>query len=176
MKKLIFCFAIILSTGFLSFAQTTATDSIHFSMSGANIIDSVPRPLGWVSDFEKIYPKQEITTMDSLIDAFQKKKRYEIAIVTVDGSLTSDSAFDIYILNIANAWGVGKKGSDNGIVIGISSEFARIRIVNGAGIASKLSDDDTKIIIDSVIIPDFKEGNYFKGTKDGLMAIMEKLK
>ncbi len=176
MKKLIFFLGLFLAVEISISAQTTATDSVHFTMSGQNIIDSIPRSNGWVSDFENIYTKKEIKTLDSLIEAFEKKKGYEIAIVTVDGSLTSDSTFDSYILKIANAWGVGKKGKDNGMVIGISSEFGRIRIVNGAGVVLHLSDEDTKIIIETIFIANFKEGNYFKGTKDGLVAIMSKLK
>lgn len=160
MKKLIAFLALFLTTGILSFAQS----------------DSIPKPEGWVNDFEGIYTKPEIKSLDSLIKAFEKKTGYEIAIITVDMTLTSDSAFDDYILTIANAWGVGKKGKDNGVVIGISSEFRKIRIVNGAGVVLHLSDEETKLIIDTVFIPNFKEGNYFKGTKEGLLEIMKKLK
>lgn len=138
--------------------------------------DSIPKTLGWVSDFENIYTKSEVKALDSLIGAFEKKSGYEIAIITVDMNLTNDTTFDNYIQAVANAWGVGKKGLDNGMVIGISSEFGRIRIINGAGVVKHLSDEETKVIIDTYFIPNFKEGNYFKGTKEGLLEIMKKLK
>jgi uncharacterized protein len=171
MKKFLVVLTILFA-GISSFAQV-ATDSVNISAIAS---DSIPRTKGWVSDFEGIYTKPEVKTLDSLIGAFEKKTGYEIAIITVDANWTTDSTFDRYILAVANAWGVGKKGKDNGIVIGISSEFRSIRIVNGAGVTVYLSDDATKEIIDTVFIANFKEGNYFKGTKEGLLAIMKKLK
>jgi uncharacterized protein len=171
MKKLFILLSLFILTGISSFAQIDTARIVKKTK-----IDSVPRPLGWVSDFENIYSKSEIKTLDSLITSFEKKSGIEIAIVTLDGAQTNDSAFDAYVLTLANAWGVGKKGKDNGITIGISSEFGRIRIVNGAGVTNKLDDDETKLIIDSIFIANFKEGNYFKGTKEGVLEIMKKLK
>jgi uncharacterized protein len=161
MKKIIFLLLIFLP-GIKMFSQIKS--------------DSIPASKGWVNDFEKIYSKQEVKSLDSLIGAFEKKTSYEIAIITIDANYTTDSSFDQYIIAVANAWGVGKKGKDNGIVIGISSEFGRIRIVNGAGVTQYLSDEATKTIIDTIFIPNFKEGNYYKGTKEALLEIMKKLK
>jgi uncharacterized protein len=161
MKKIIFLLLIFLP-GIKMFSQIKS--------------DSIPAAKGWVNDFEKIYSKQEAKSLDSLISVFEKKTSYEIAIITIDANYTTDSSFDQYIVAVANAWGVGKKGKDNGIVIGISSEFGRIRIVNGAGVTQYLSDDATKAIIDTNFIPNFKEGNYYKGTQEALLEIMKKLK
>jgi uncharacterized protein len=169
MKKILLLLTIFL-TGISSFAQV---DSLNIKSIAS---DSIPRASGWVNDFEKIYTKAEIKSLDSLIGSFEKKKGYEIAIITLDANYTNDTTFDRYITAVANAWGVGKKGKDNGMVIGISSEFGRIRIVNGAGVTLYLSDDATKIIIDTIFIPNFQQGNYYKGTKEALLEIMRKLK
>ena len=82
---------------------------------------------------------------------------------------------DAYTLKLANTWGVGKKGSNNGIIIAIAPYMRRVRINNGLGIEKKLSDAETKNIIDSIITPNFKKGDYFEGTRQGLIAIMNKL-
>ncbi|HET6991899.1 MAG TPA: TPM domain-containing protein, partial [Bacteroidia bacterium] len=115
MKKSVLVFCILFFTGIFSFAQTAADSS---ALSSTIRKDTIPVSKGWVSDFENIYTKVQVKTLDSLITVFEKKTSYEIAIITVNGSLTTDSAFDSYILKIANAWGVGKKGKDNGMVIG----------------------------------------------------------
>jgi uncharacterized protein len=39
-----------------------------------------------------------------------------------------------------------------------------------------LTDAETKKIIDDIILPEFKKGNYFEGTKGGLLALMEKVR
>lgn len=153
---------IILFTTISSFAQIAG--------------DSIPASKGPVNDFEQIYTKAEVKTLDSLISTFKKKTGYEIAIITVDVSLTADSSFDEYIKAVGNAWGVVKEGKNKGIMIGISSQFGSIIIVNGDGVTAYLSDDATKLIIDTIFIPNFTAGNYYKGTKEGLLEIMGKLK
>jgi uncharacterized protein len=79
------------------------------------------------------------------------------------------------VLAIHNLWGVGKIDKHNGILIGISTAKRKIRIDNGSGIVDKLSDQETKAIIDNIIIPLFKKGDYFDGVKNAIEAITEKV-
>ena len=44
-----------------------------------------------------------------------------------------------------------------------------MRINNGDGIETKLSDAETKDIIDNIIIPEFKKGNYFQGLRNAIV-------
>ena len=134
------------------------------------------RILGWTSDYEHIFSDTQILELDSIISEFEKKTTNEIVIVTIDSSWTTTEKFDSLILSIHNVWGVGKKGINNGIVIGISTGLRRIRISNGYGIESKLTDTETKKIIDDIIIPEFKKGNFFEGTKKGLIALIQKVR
>ena len=134
------------------------------------------RALGWTSDYEHIFSTDQISELDSIISLFEKETTNEIAIVTIDSSWTTKEKFDSLILTIANNWGVGKKGINNGIVIGISTGLRKIRINNGYGIETKLTDAETKKIIDDIILPEFKKGNYFDGTKSGLLALMQKVR
>lgn len=132
--------------------------------------------LGWTSDFEHIFTSGQIVELDSIISRFEMETQNEIAIVTIDSSSTTKEAFDNLILTIANKWGVGKKGLNNGITIGISKGLRKIRICNGYGIEEKFTDADTKKVMDDIMIPEFKKGEYFVGTKNGLLALIEKIR
>jgi len=134
------------------------------------------RPLGWTSDFENIFTSEQIKELDSIINNFEKETANEIAIVTIDSSWTTYQQFDNLILTISNNWGVGKKGINNGIVIGISAGLRKLRISNGYGIEAKLTDAETKKTIDDIILPEFKKGNYFEGTKNGLLTLIQKVR
>jgi uncharacterized protein len=68
-----------------------------------------------------------------------------------------------------------KKEKNNGILILISTGHRRIRISNGYGIEKILSDTETKEIIDTIILPEFRNGEYFNGTKKGIIALKDKL-
>jgi len=133
------------------------------------------KPLGWVSDYEHIFTEEQVLMLDSMISKFEKETTNEIAIVTIDSSWTTKESFDSLTLAIARNWGIGKKGKNNGVLIGISIGLRKIRIQNGYGIEAKLSDAETKKIIDEVMVPEFKNGNYFEGTKNGLLALMQKI-
>lgn len=134
------------------------------------------KALGWINDYEHIFSDDQISELGSIISEFEKETTNEIAIITIESSWTTKESFDSLTLAIANNWGVGKKGKNNGILIGISTGLRKIRINNGFGIETKLTDTDTKKIMDDIILPEFKKGNYFEGTKNGVLALMQKIR
>lgn len=96
--------------------------------------------------------------------------------MTLDTTKTSQEKFDDLSLHIAQTWSIGKKDKDNGILIAISKEHRRIRIQTGNGMQNIISDNETKEIIDNYFIPEFKKGEYYLGTKKGLIALIKLLK
>ncbi|MBK7883291.1 MAG: TPM domain-containing protein [Chitinophagaceae bacterium] len=102
---------------------------------------------------------------------FQKNTSIEIAIVSIDTTMTIKENLDAFTLEIANNWGVGEKNKNTGITIGISKGYKKMRIQNGNGVQHFLTDNETQEIVDNAFIPAFKEGNYFKGTLAGLTAL-----
>ncbi len=75
-----------------------------------------------------------------------------------------------------NTWGLQGKGNLNGILIGLSRGYKKLRIETGSGAEQVLSDFDTKEIIEKTFIPSLKDGKYYKGTYEGLLEIIKKLK
>jgi hypothetical protein len=74
-------------------------------------IPFIIKPLGWTSDYENVFSKEQISELDSMISDFEKQTENEIVIVTIDSSWTTEEKFDSLILSIANFWGVGKKSA-----------------------------------------------------------------
>lgn len=140
-----------------------------------NYMNNLPKPKGWVNDFENIYTAEQIIRLDSLISNYEKITSREISVVTIPANTIEKENFDELILEIGKKWGVGKKDENNGIVIGISKGHRRIRIQNGKGIETLLSDNQTKEIIDSIFIPNFKNDKFFEGTFEGIQEIEKKL-
>ncbi|WP_166668188.1 TPM domain-containing protein [Epilithonimonas xixisoli] len=133
------------------------------------------QPKGSVTDFEALFSQSETEELDSLIQDFEKRTTIQIAIVTLNEYYCDKEDFEAYTLLLANTWGIGQKGKDNGVLIAISKQYRQMRIHNGNGIEKILSDEATKQIIDHHFIPKFKENNYFEGTKNGLLALMQTL-
>lgn len=136
---------------------------------------NLPDPKGWINDFENLFTIIEEKNLDSIISAYNKLTGVQITIVTLDTSSTPKEKFDDLTLHISKTWGVGEKGKNNGILIGISHGFRQMRIQNGYGIEKRISDSHTKQIIDDYFIPGFKNADYYKGTLNGLNKIIEHL-
>ncbi len=141
----------------------------------SSLIDAPLEPIGWVNDYEHILTKNQICLLDSIIATFEKQTTIEIAVLTVDSTFAQPDEFDNMVTTMGRIWGVGKKDVNNGIIIGASSSLKKIRISNGYGIEKVLSDSETKKIIDETIIPEFKNGNFYEGIKEGVLAIIRKL-
>ena len=137
--------------------------------------NEIPKPLSWTSDYADLFTDEQINYLDSLSENYEKETSIEIAIVSIPSFLISKNNFEAYTLDIFNEWGIGKPIKNNGILIAIAPKYERIRIQNGYGIEKQLSDYETKVILDSVMIPIFYEENYFEGIKQGMISIMAKL-
>jgi uncharacterized protein len=173
-----FCFGLILFVACNFKSAHTQTDRIFFDPVRIAISrdTTLPKPIGWTSDYAKLFSAREVASLDSLLSAYEWQTSVEIAVVTIDSVMLAGNDLDDLTLRLLNSWGVGKRDKNNGILIGIAPTLRRLRIQNGFGIEPFLSDEETKAIIDSVIIPKFKEQGFYEGIRNGILAIQAKLK
>jgi uncharacterized protein len=160
--------------------HTQSKNNFFFQrIDDAIITDSgyeIPKPLSWTNDYADLFTDVQIKYLDSLSGYYEKNTSVEIATVTIPSYLISENHFEPYSLEILNEWGIGKPDKNNGILIAIAPKYRRVRIQNGYGIEKFLSDKQTKVILDSVMVPCFSKENYFEGVKQGIIAIMSKLR
>ena len=157
-----------------SFSKVDNSDTI-FNQFTHCFNDTLPKPKNYVSDYENIFAPQEEDSLNQIINLFEKQTTNQIAVVSFDTLMVTKNNFDALTLKLANAWGVGQKDKNNGILIGISAGYKKMRIQNGRGIEKILSDSVTRVIVDSSFIPLFKKDHYFNGTLVGINAIIKKL-
>ena len=142
------------------------------------VSSNFPKAIGWVSDFEKILTTSEINYLDSIIQLHEKKTTNEIAVVTYKPDtaiIKTMQDFDKFSLELFNEWGVGKKDKNNGVGMIISTSYRKIRIETGPGLVTKLTNAESKNIIDTIILPEFKKADYFNGIAKGLEAIFNEI-
>lgn len=72
-------------------------------------------------------------------------------------------------------WGIGQANKDNGVLVLLAKDDRRIAINTGYGVEALLTDALSKRIIESVIIPEFKTGDYYNGLNKGADAIFKVL-
>lgn len=138
------------------------------------IAAALPQPQGWVSDLAGIFTSPQANYLDSLISWHEKQTSVEIALVTIrldSAEVPSQDEFADIALALLRKWGVGKKEKNNGILILLSTNRRYVRVEVGEGLAMELTDNEAKQIIDTIMIPAFREGAYFEGIEKGLSAI-----
>jgi uncharacterized protein len=78
--------------------------------------------------------------------------------------------------NWGHKWGIGQEKEDNGILILLARDDRKIGINTGFGVEGALTDALSKRIIENIIIPEFRTGDYYAGLDKGADAIFSALK
>jgi uncharacterized protein len=132
--------------------------------------DIPAKPSGYVLDQVGLLQANEIQQLEQKLRGYADSTSTQFAIVLVATTGNSDP-YD-YAMEIGKTWGVGQKGKNNGVVILVSMNNRKIRIVTGRGIEDVLPDATCKRIITRILKPSFKRGSYFAGLDEATTEMM----
>jgi len=93
-------------------------------------------------------------------------------VVALFRSLAGESLED-YAIRLAQAWRIGRRGLDNGVIFLIFLDDRRMRLEVGYGLEPRLTDAIAASIIRDVVAPRFREGRLADGIEAGLAAIQQ---
>ncbi len=139
----------------------------------AGAYQSPGQPSGYVNDYAGMLGAAERTNLESTLAAYTASTTNEIAVVTVT-SLGGDTV-ENFANELFQEWGIGKKGTDNGVLLLIAKDDRELRIEVGYGLEPVLTDAQSKQIIERIITPAFKDGDFDSGIVSGVNAIMAAL-
>jgi uncharacterized protein len=132
---------------------------------------NVPRPAGYVTDLAGILSPETTVKLERFLRDFERSDSTQLAVLTVP-SLEGE-ALEEYALRVAETWGVGQKGKDNGALLLIARAERQVRIEVGRGLEGRLTDLLAGRIIDQEITPRFKAGDFDGGVLAGVAAMAE---
>lgn len=124
-------------------------------------VPPAPNPPRLVNDYTNTLKRNEVAALERKLVAYDDSTSTQIAIV-VENSLEGDDIFD-YSYRLASEWGIGREGKDNGILIYVALADRKLYIQTGYGAEGFLPDALARRIIDNVIAPNFKNGDYYRG-------------
>jgi uncharacterized protein len=125
-------------------------------------------------DQEHLLNADQALVLDTLLRRHEASTGNEIAVVTTR-SLNGYPDMPAFAASFGDSLGVGKKGRDNGLVIAVSRELRSVFVATGLGTEQVLTDEQCAMIVDSLMIPPFKEGRFAEGILDGARAIVQHL-
>src|SRR5437763_1874727 len=114
----------------------------------------IPPLTGRIVDQANLLNGDQKQRIETKLAAFEKETGDQVAVLTFD-SLDGEAIED-YANKVGRAWALGQKGKDNGVVLLVSKGDRKMRVEVGYGLEPVLTDLQTKVIQDQVIIPYFK--------------------
>ena len=133
---------------------------------------TLPEPTQFlVNDYAGLLGRQEVIALGRKLRDYVAETSTEIVIVT-ERSLEGEDPFS-YAQRLASAWGIGGGENDNGILIYVSQQDRQVRIQTGRGTEGFLPDVTAKRIIENIIVPAFRSGDYYRGLDRATDAIMD---
>ncbi|HWB59625.1 MAG TPA: TPM domain-containing protein, partial [Chthoniobacteraceae bacterium] len=93
-------------------------------------------------------------------------------VVAVFPKMQSDAALADYCRRIANAWKVGQKDKNNGLVLFVFIQDRKMQIETGTGYEKIVTDAICQKILDEEITPHFRKGDFDGGLTAAVNAMI----
>lgn len=136
-------------------------------------IPEIPKEQTSVYDYAKLLTANQKTALEQKLIRYSDSTSTQIVVLIVE-SINGEN-IDILNANWAHSWGIGQAKEDNGVSILLAHGDRKISIQTGYGVEHLLTDALAKRIIENVIIPEFKKGDYYKGLDRGADVIFDVL-
>jgi len=132
---------------------------------------AVPPLAHRVTDLTGTLDVQQKQTLETRLARFEAAKGAQIAVLLVP--TTQPETIEQFGIRVAEAWKLGRKGVDDGALLLVAKNDHALRIEVGYGLEGALNDATAHRIIDEIIVPYFKRGEFYPGIDAGVAAIIK---
>jgi len=130
----------------------------------------VPALTARVIDQTATLTSEQKAELERKLREFELRKGSQIAVLIVPS--TAPETVEQYALRVAEEWKLGRKGIDDGALLLVAKNDRAVRIEVGYGLEGALNDATASRIIREIIVPRFREGDFFGGISAGVDAMM----
>ena len=126
----------------------------------------IPELTGRVVDQTGTLSSADIATLSQKLRDFENRKGSQIAVLILP--TTQPETIEQFSIRVAEAWKIGRKKVDDGAILIVAKSDRHLRIEVGYGLEGALTDVTSRRIIDEVITPKFRTGDFAGGISDGV--------
>ncbi|MFT3789704.1 MAG: YgcG family protein [Rudaea sp.] len=130
---------------------------------------SVPPLKAHVTDLTGTLDTQQQQQLESELTALEQSKGSQLGVLIVPTTQPEDIAQ--YGIRVGDAWKLGRKGTDDGVILIVAKNDRRVRIEVGRGLEGAIPDAAGARIIREYITPKFRSGDFFGGIHDATDAL-----
>ncbi len=131
---------------------------------------AVPPLSGRVVDQTGTLSGSDISALNQTLGDLETRKGSQVAVLIVP--TTAPETIEQYSIRVAEAWKVGRKKIDDGAVLVVAKNDRHLRIEVGYGLEGALTDVTSRRIIDEIIVPRFRSGDFAGGISAGVNRIV----
>lgn len=128
---------------------------------------------GRVVDNAGLLSSSQKTELETMLADYENTSRNQVVVVSVP-SLMGKNIED-FGYQLGRQWGIGSKEKNNGVLFIIAPQEREVRLEVGYGLEGILTDAQSKLIIERIILPFFKRGEMDEGILEGTRAIIATL-
>ena len=136
-------------------------------------LQPVPALEARVTDLAGTLSADEQAAIAQRLAAVEQRKGSQIALLIVPS--TAPEAIEQYSIRVVDAWQLGRKGVDDGVLLLVATADRTLRIEVGRGLEGAIPDAIAKRIIAEQITPHFREGRFADGLNAGVGAIIARI-
>jgi len=129
----------------------------------------VPYLSGRVNDQANLLGDGVESRLEERLRLLEQETGSQVAVLTIP-SLEGDPLED-FSMRVVETWKLGRSGADNGVLILIARDDRRMRIEVGYGLEGALTDAQSGRIIDLLMTPRFREGDFDGGVEAAVEAV-----
>ena len=141
------------------------------SASWAQDLVPVPALKARVTDLTRTLTQDQSAKLEQKLAAFEARKGSQIAVLIVP--TTQPEAIEPYSIRVVEQWKLGRKGVDDGALLLVAKDDRALRIEVGYGLEGALPDATANRIVEDIIVPRFKTGDFYGGIDAGVDAMIK---
>ncbi len=131
---------------------------------------AVPPLSGRVVDQTGTLSAGDISALTQTLKDLETRKGSQVAVLIVP--TTQPETIEQYSIRVAEAWKVGRKKIDDGAILVVAKNDRKLRIEVGYGLEGSLTDVTASRIINEIIVPKFRSGDFAGGISAGVERIV----
>ena len=131
---------------------------------------AVPPLTGRVVDQTGTLSAGDISALTQKLESLERRKGSQVAVLIVP--TTEPELIEQFSIRVADAWKIGRKKIDDGALLVVAKNDRKLRIEVGYGLEGALTDVTANRIINEIIVPRFRSGDFAGGISAGLERII----
>jgi uncharacterized protein len=138
--------------------------------SKSDSLVAIPALTARVTDQTGTLSAPERAKLEDRLAQYERDTGNQLVVLIVPS--TAPEPIEAYSIRVAEAWKIGRKGADNGVVFVIAKNDRKMRIEVGYGLEGMLTDVQSRRIIGDVVAPYFQRNRFAEGIEAGVDRII----